>query len=108
MMRLAAATERETTLSARERVVEGFQFVRQRPIRGILLLLGLVSVVACAYTVLMPIFADKILHGGARDSDSDGCYGGGRGRRGADARGTHACPRSGRLVAAGGAGSGMF
>jgi MFS family permease len=31
-----------------------------------LLLLGLISLVAMPYTVLMPIFADKILHGGAR------------------------------------------
>ena len=33
---------------------------------AILLLLGLVSLVAMPYTVLMPIFADRILHGGAR------------------------------------------
>jgi MFS family permease len=30
------------------------------------LLLGLVSLVAMPYTVLMPIFADRVLHGGAR------------------------------------------
>jgi MFS family permease len=46
---------------------EGFRFAYQTaPIRAILLLLGLVSLVAMPYTVLMPIFADKILHGGAR------------------------------------------
>ena len=39
---------------------------RTAPIRAILLLLGLVSLVAMPYTVLMPIFADRILHGGAR------------------------------------------
>jgi MFS family permease len=49
------------------RIIEGFQFVRNAaPIRAILLLLGLVSLVAMPYTVLMPIFADRILHGGAR------------------------------------------
>jgi len=48
-------------------LLEGFRFVRHtRPIRAILLLLGLISLVAMPYTVLMPIFADKILHGGAR------------------------------------------
>jgi MFS family permease len=48
-------------------ILEGFRFVRNTaPIRAILLLLGLVSLVAMPYTVLMPIFADKVLHGGAR------------------------------------------
>jgi MFS family permease len=48
-------------------ILEGFRFVRHTaPIRAILLLLGLVSLVAMPYTVLMPIFADRILHGGAR------------------------------------------
>ncbi|MCJ7508789.1 MAG: MFS transporter [candidate division Zixibacteria bacterium] len=36
------------------------------PIRSILLLLGLVSLVGMPYTVLMPIFAKDILHGGPR------------------------------------------
>jgi MFS family permease len=49
------------------RILEGFRFVRSTaPIRAILLLLGLVSLVAMPYVVLMPIFADRILHGGAR------------------------------------------
>jgi MFS family permease len=48
-------------------IIEGFRFARQTaPIRALLLLLGLVSLVAMPYTVLMPVFADKILHGGAR------------------------------------------
>ena len=51
--------------SAFTHIVEGFRFVRQTaPIRALLLLVGLVSLVAMPYTVLMPIFADKILHGG--------------------------------------------
>jgi MFS family permease len=50
-----------------EHIKEGFRFVRDtEPIRALLLLLGLVSLVAMPYTVLMPIFADRILHGGAR------------------------------------------
>ncbi len=36
-----------------------------RPIRVLLLLLGLVSLVGMPYAVLMPIFADRILHRGA-------------------------------------------
>jgi MFS family permease len=35
------------------------------PIRSILLLLGLVSLVAMPYTILMPVFAKDVLHGGA-------------------------------------------
>jgi len=55
------------TASPLAHIIEGFRFVRQTaPIRAILVLLGLVSFVAMPYTVLMPIFADRILHGGAR------------------------------------------
>ncbi len=50
-----------------EDIVEGFRWVnRTRIIRALLMLLALVSLVGMPYTVLMPIFADKILHGGAR------------------------------------------
>lgn len=50
-----------------EHILEGFRFVRNTPpIRALLLLIGLVSLVAMPYSVLMPIFADKILHGGAK------------------------------------------
>jgi len=50
-----------------ESIIEGFRFVaRTGPIRALLLLLGLVSLTGMPYAVLMPIFADKILHGGAR------------------------------------------
>jgi MFS family permease len=48
-------------------IIEGFRWVsRTGPIRALLLLLGLVSLVGMPYTVLMPVFADRILHGGAR------------------------------------------
>jgi MFS family permease len=44
---------------------EGWLYVsRFVPIRSILLLLALVSLVGMPYTILMPIFAGKILHGG--------------------------------------------
>jgi MFS family permease len=50
-----------------EDIVEGFRWVNQtKIIRALLILIGLVSLVGMPYTVLMPIFADKILHGGAR------------------------------------------
>ncbi len=50
-----------------EHVMEGFRFVNETaPIRALLLLLGLISVTGMPYVVLMPIFADRILHGGAR------------------------------------------
>jgi MFS family permease len=52
--------------SALDNIIEGFQFVRRAvPIRDLMLLLGLVSLVAMPYAVLMPIFADQILHRGA-------------------------------------------
>ena len=48
-------------------VIEGFRFVRHTaPIRALLLLVGLVSLLAMPYTVLMPVFADRILHGGGQ------------------------------------------
>ena len=48
-------------------LVEGFRWVaRTGPIRALLLLLGLVSLTGMPYMVLMPIFADRILHSGAR------------------------------------------
>jgi MFS family permease len=48
-------------------VFEGFRFAaRTGPVRALLLLLGLVSLMGMPYAVLMPIFADQILGGGAR------------------------------------------
>jgi len=48
-------------------VVEGFRFVtRNTPVHAILMLLGVVSLTGMPYAVLMPIFADRILHGGPR------------------------------------------
>lgn len=67
LMRVPRLSQRVAAASPWAHIIEGFRFVRQTaPIRAILLLLGLVSLVAMPYTVLMPIFADKILHSGAR------------------------------------------
>jgi len=66
LMRVASP-RRVSTASPFDHMMEGFRFVNQTaPIRALLLLLGLVSLVGMPYVVLMPIFADQILHGGAR------------------------------------------
>lgn len=52
--------------SAIANIIEGFSFVaRTAPVRALLLLLGFVSLIGAPYAVLMPIFADQILSGGA-------------------------------------------
>lgn len=67
MMRVNTPARVASSASPLAHIMEGFRFVRHtRPILAILLLLGLVSLVAMPYAVLMPIFADRILHGGAR------------------------------------------
>lgn len=48
-----------------QRLKEGFVYAFGfPPIRAIIMLLALISFMGMQYTVLMPIFADKILHGG--------------------------------------------
>jgi MFS family permease len=50
-----------------EHIIEGFRYAREtKPIRALLLLLAVVSLVGMPYAVLAPVFADRILHGGAR------------------------------------------
>lgn len=66
-MRLGPLRRSVTEAPPLEHIAEGFRYVRQTaPIRALLLLIGLVSLVAVPYSVLMPIFADKVLHGGSR------------------------------------------
>jgi MFS family permease len=66
MMRIECP-RRMTTESPLATMIEGFRWVAgAAPIRALLLLLGLLSLVAMPYAVLMPIFADRILHAGAR------------------------------------------
>lgn len=49
-----------------EKLREGFRFAMQtKPIRALLILVAVVSFMALPFSVLMPIFAVKILHGGA-------------------------------------------
>jgi MFS family permease len=57
----------QTAGSAIEKIKEGFAFVVEtKPIRALILLLGLVSLMGMPYAVLMPIFADQILSGGVQ------------------------------------------
>jgi MFS family permease len=67
LMHVNRAPVETLRVSPFEHIVEGFRFVWDTgPIRALLLLLGLVSLVAMPYSVLMPIFAAKILNGNAR------------------------------------------
>jgi MFS family permease len=67
MMRVPRTLFEKHSASPFEHIAEGFRFVSNTaPIRVILMLLGLVSLVAMPYSVLMPIFAEHILHGDAR------------------------------------------
>jgi MFS family permease len=67
MMRVQRSSRQTHDVSLLEHIAEGFRFVlRTGPIRALLLLTGLNSIVALPYSVLMPIFAARILHGNAR------------------------------------------
>jgi MFS family permease len=67
MMRLEEHKRDRRPQSALSSVREGFHFVRDTaPIRRILVALAVVSLLGAPFTVLMPIFADKILHAGPR------------------------------------------
>src|SRR5207237_8235259 len=67
MMKIQCTRRMPSAASPLADIIEGFRFVsRTAPTRALLLLLGLVSLVGMPYTVLMPVFADRILHGGAR------------------------------------------
>jgi MFS family permease len=48
-------------------VAEGFRFVaRTAPVRALMILIGVASFTAIPYAVLMPLFADRVFHSGAR------------------------------------------
>ena len=66
LMRLTPASRSRPGSPLRD-TIDGFRFVAHTaPVRALLLLLGVVSFSGMPYAVLMPIFADSILHGGAR------------------------------------------
>jgi MFS family permease len=68
MMRVAERKILSGSREALQEALEGFRYALGSPTTSALLLLvGLVSIVGVPYTVLMPIFADRVLHGGARE-----------------------------------------
>ncbi|WP_158790170.1 MFS transporter [Granulicella sp. L60] len=65
MMRVPPSTIRRATTSMLEQLKEGWAYVSTfRPIRTILSLFALLSLMGMPFMVLMPIFASQILHGG--------------------------------------------
>jgi len=67
LMRVPRIDRVPSNRSALADIVEGFVYVgRTAPVRAVLILLGIVSLTAMPYSVLMPVFADEILHGGAK------------------------------------------
>jgi MFS family permease len=64
-MRISAAQQTGAQKAILHELKEGWSYVTHFvPIRSILMLLALVSLVGMQYTVLMPIFAAQVLHGG--------------------------------------------
>jgi MFS family permease len=67
MMHVPARPRTIAHRSAWRDTVEGFRFVAHAaPVRALLILLGVISFAGMPYSVLMPVFAQSILHGGAR------------------------------------------
>jgi len=66
LMRIQAVELRRQTTGMLGQIREGWDYVWGfRPIRSILLLFALTSLMGYPYMVLMPVFAAQILHGGA-------------------------------------------
>ncbi|EQD33367.1 major facilitator superfamily MFS_1, partial [mine drainage metagenome] len=65
MMRLPKFLAALTIVPMIEQLKEGWTYVSQFvPVRTILLLFAVVSLMGMPFTVLMPVFAAKVLHGG--------------------------------------------
>ncbi len=65
MMRLPPTIAKPSTVSMAVQLKEGWTYVSEfAPVRTILLLFATISLMGMPFTVLMPIFAVKILHGG--------------------------------------------
>ena len=66
LMRIQPTDLRRHTSSMLAQMREGWDYVRTfRPIRSILLLFALVSLMGYSWSVLLPVFAAQVLHGGA-------------------------------------------
>lgn len=67
LMKVPAKQRTSKQPSALSQIKEGFSFVAHTPpIRALLTLLAVVSLFGMSYSVLMPVFADQILHAGAK------------------------------------------
>jgi len=67
MMKVGPVERQPLALSAVGNIVDGFRYVaRTASIRSLLIMLAVLSLAGLPFTVLMPIFADLILHGGPR------------------------------------------
>ncbi len=65
MMRVQVAPAKRVASTMLEQLKEGWAYVSGfRPVRTILLLFALLSLMGMPFMVLMPIFASKVLHGG--------------------------------------------
>src|SRR5258706_9855020 len=66
-MRLKPVERKPSTESPWRSLLQGFRFaMSDLPIRSALLLLSWLSLLGLQYSVFLPIFADHLLHGGAR------------------------------------------
>ena len=66
LMKVPAREKMNTNTHILKDMQEGFNYTfRFAPIKHLLFLLGLVSLMTMPYTVLMPVFAKEILHGGS-------------------------------------------
>ena len=66
MMRVKPLAIKRHTVTMIEQMREGWDYVRGfRPIRTVLLLFAILSLMGWPYMVLLPIFAGQVLHGGA-------------------------------------------
>jgi len=66
MMHLLPALRRAGKASMLEQMREGWDYVRSFvPVRTILILFGFVSLMGYSYTVVLPVFASQVFHGGA-------------------------------------------
>ncbi len=65
MMRVKPLARKRQTTTMIEQMREGWDYVRGfRPIRTVLLLFAVLSLMGWPYAVLLPIFAGQVLHGG--------------------------------------------
>lgn len=65
LMRIKPLDDRRNATSMLAQMREGWDYINTfRPIRTILLLFALLSLMGYSYAVLLPVFAGKVLHGG--------------------------------------------